>query len=90
MCEVVNGFILLIHPSIHFLPLIRGWKALQAQQSSPDVPLPSNAFQLFRGDPEVFPGQMRCNPSRVFWVYLVVYYQLDVPGKLPKVVSFGG
>ncbi len=31
----------------------------QAKQSIQHVPLPSNIFQLLRGDPEAFPGQMR-------------------------------
>ncbi|XP_054874822.1 protein-cysteine N-palmitoyltransferase HHAT isoform X2 [Amphiprion ocellaris] len=40
--------------------LIRvGLQRQQMKQVIPDVPPPSNTFQLFLGDPEAFPGQMR-------------------------------
>ena len=34
-----------------------GLRGQQPEQESPDLPLPSYFIELFRGHPEVFPGQ---------------------------------
>ncbi|KAI3372540.1 hypothetical protein L3Q82_023022, partial [Scortum barcoo] len=49
-----------IHPSI-FIRLVRdrvAWRQ-QSEQRCPDFPHPRHFLQLFRGDPEAFPGQPR-------------------------------
>ena len=49
-----------VHPSIHFLPLIRvGSRGQQLEKGSPDLPFPGHIIQLFPGDPKAFPGQLR-------------------------------
>ncbi len=78
--ELIPSIYPSIHPSIFFRSSGAGLWWQQAQQSSPDVPLPSNTFQLLWGDPEAFPGQMRyvippaCSGSTpgslASWMYL--------------------
>lgn len=63
----------------------------QAKKGGPAVYHCSNFFQP---PPRGFPthSQARCwinNPSRVFWVYLRVSYQLDVPGNSQVEVEAG-
>lgn len=53
----------------------------QAEHGSPNVPLPSNAFQLFLGDPEVFRSDKICDPSSRLCVHFRVFYQLKCPPK---------
>ncbi|KAI3375709.1 hypothetical protein L3Q82_004020 [Scortum barcoo] len=52
-----------IHPSIHLHPLYPGDRVAERRQQSeqrcPDFPHPRHFLQLFRGDPEAFPGQPR-------------------------------
>ena len=47
-----------IHPSYAASPGV-GSQGQQLEQRNPDVPVPGHFLQLFRGDPEAFPGQLR-------------------------------
>lgn len=53
-----------IHPIIFFLS-----ELLWQQQDIPDVVFPSNIFQFFLGDLEIFPGRIRYNLSCVLMGY---------------------
>ena len=63
-----------IHPSIHPSIICRfsgiGSWGQQLEQRNPDVPIPGHFLQLFRGDPDAFPGQS----------FPGVSSQWDVPG----------
>ncbi len=63
--------VFLAMPSIHPFSATYPWQ--RAKQGSPDIPLPSNVFHHFLGDPKEFPSQMRCiispacsGPNQVF------------------------
>ena len=62
-CEapiVFVAFPIIIDPSIHPLSAASpgvGSRGQQLEQRSPDIPVPGHFFQLFRGDPEAFPGE---------------------------------
>jgi len=59
-CLVETGLILDLFVPSNFSRLSGARsRGQQAKQSTPDVPLSSNSFQLLLGDPKVFPGQMR-------------------------------
>ena len=47
-----------IHPLSAASPGV-GSRGQQLEQRNPDVPVPGHFLQLFRGDPEAFPGQPR-------------------------------
>ena len=48
-----------IHPSIFFRLSGVGSRGEQPKEGNPDFPLPGHFVQLFPGDPEAFPGQLR-------------------------------
>lgn len=69
------------YPSIFFRLL--GVKLWWQQVSVPNLLLPGNVFHLFL--PEAVPRPDKiCNPSREFWVYPRVSFQVEVPRTPPK------
>ncbi|KAK3529226.1 hypothetical protein QTP70_021926 [Hemibagrus guttatus] len=51
----------------------------QSKQGCPDFPLPGHFLQLFRRDPEAFPGQPRDSLSSVSWVFPGVSSRWVIP-----------